>query len=58
MLFLFLDIWKVFLRQNPFNLWFFCATPAALAMAVLKAIVPFCRRFAVFKIRFVSETQN
>lgn len=46
------------LKQNTFNLGYFCPMPTALIVAVLKAIVQFCSRFELFKIRFYSKTEN
>lgn len=46
------------LKQNTFNLGYFCPTPTALIVAVLKAIVQFCSGFELFKIRFDSKIEN
>jgi len=56
----FFSVSKVFLclKQNTFNLGHFCARPTALIVAVLKAIVQFCSRFGVFKIRFDTKTES
>lgn len=56
----FFYVWKAFvsLKQNTFNLGYFCATPTALIVAVLKVKVQFCSRFRIFKIKFDSKTEN
>lgn len=53
-------VWKVFhsLKQNTFSLGYLGTTLTALIVALLKAIVQFCSRFGVFKIRFDSKTEN